>query len=200
MSDIPMAQQQQQPVLVYPNVVNVQPHSQALQHSKGSFGASFIVLAVIIVVSATACFLSRLCNKRGQKKNHKEPKQEKNHKQKKGQGGGGGPPYPIHPTFPPQQSRRKEMDMEFGFGGPGLKPQAKGNNNIEFGFDKKSSRQPKGSGDIEMGFDKRVPSAKVAQNADMMRGQQQQPYPNGVMRGETNPHFNGGGGGRWAGQ
>uniref|UniRef100_A0A7N0U1F3 Uncharacterized protein n=1 Tax=Kalanchoe fedtschenkoi TaxID=63787 RepID=A0A7N0U1F3_KALFE len=191
MSD-PLPQAQQQPVLVYPNSVNVQPQSQDLSHSKGSFGASFIVLAVIIVVSAAACFLSRLCNKRGQK--HKEPKQEKSHKQKKGQGG---PPYPIHPTFPPQQSRRKEMDMEFGFGpgggGPGRQQHQPKANDIEFGFDKKSGR-PKG-GDIEMGFDKRFPSGKGPQHADMMRGVK--PYPNGVMKGETNPHFNGG---HWGGQ
>ncbi|KAG2707564.1 hypothetical protein I3843_05G140600 [Carya illinoinensis] len=55
-------QQQQQPVLVYPaNTVARQPPSH---HSNGSFGTVFIVLAVIIAVSAIACCLGRLCNRR----------------------------------------------------------------------------------------------------------------------------------------
>ncbi|KAF8399703.1 hypothetical protein HHK36_015573 [Tetracentron sinense] len=46
-----------QPVVVYPNTVSREP-----SHSKGSFGTVFIVLAVIIILSAIACFLGRRCN------------------------------------------------------------------------------------------------------------------------------------------
>ncbi|KAF5449886.1 hypothetical protein F2P56_030287 [Juglans regia] len=57
-----LPQQQQQPVLVYPaNTVASQPPSH---HSNGSFGTVFIVLAVVIAISAIACCLSRLCNRR----------------------------------------------------------------------------------------------------------------------------------------
>ncbi|KAF8390422.1 hypothetical protein HHK36_024948 [Tetracentron sinense] len=48
------------PMVVYPNTVPTKPTS----HSNGSFGTVFIVLAAIIVISAIACFLGRLCNRR----------------------------------------------------------------------------------------------------------------------------------------
>ncbi|KVH97816.1 uncharacterized protein LOC112523497 [Cynara cardunculus var. scolymus] len=51
--------QQQMPV-VYP-VSDTVPTSN--NSSNGSYGAVFIVLAVIVVVSAIGCFLGRLCNK-----------------------------------------------------------------------------------------------------------------------------------------
>ncbi|KAL6983697.1 hypothetical protein U1Q18_017075 [Sarracenia purpurea var. burkii] len=50
---------EQQPV-VYPSPVTNQPSS----HSNGSFGTVFVVLAVIVVVSAVACFLGRICSRR----------------------------------------------------------------------------------------------------------------------------------------
>ncbi|MBA0805497.1 hypothetical protein Gohar_005010, partial [Gossypium harknessii] len=57
-----MSTQPQQPVVVLPNTVPGQaPPSH--NHSDGSFGTVFIVLAVIIVISAIACFLGRLCNR-----------------------------------------------------------------------------------------------------------------------------------------
>ncbi|XP_020228844.1 uncharacterized protein LOC109809851 [Cajanus cajan] len=52
--------QPQQPVQVYPT--NQPPSSS--HHSNGSFGAVFIVLAIILVISVVACFLGRLCNRR----------------------------------------------------------------------------------------------------------------------------------------
>ncbi|KDO82406.1 hypothetical protein CISIN_1g028436mg [Citrus sinensis] len=58
-------QQPQQPGLVYPNTVTGQPPAvSSSSHSNGSFGTVFIVLAVIIVISAIACCLGRLCNRR----------------------------------------------------------------------------------------------------------------------------------------
>ncbi|KAJ7943648.1 putative Transmembrane protein [Quillaja saponaria] len=84
----PQQQQQQQPaVQVYPNPVTRQEPSH---HSDGSFGAVFIVLAVIVVISAIACFLGRLCNKRSHSHTQK-PSKQKN-----------------------QTSRPKEGDVEFG--------------------------------------------------------------------------------------
>ncbi|KAF5195664.1 hypothetical protein FRX31_014754 [Thalictrum thalictroides] len=56
------------PVVVYPNQVT--PTSS---HSKGSFGPVFIVLAVIIVLSAFACCLSQLCARR---MSHSKPRRD----------------------------------------------------------------------------------------------------------------------------
>ncbi|XWS69013.1 hypothetical protein CRYUN_Cryun04dG0143200 [Craigia yunnanensis] len=81
--------QTQQPVVVYPNSVSGQaPPSHS--HSDGSLGTVFIVLAVIVVISAIACFLGRLCNRRMSQK--KPSKQNQNH-----------------------NFRPKERDIELGF-------------------------------------------------------------------------------------
>ncbi|XP_027361160.1 uncharacterized protein LOC113869169 [Abrus precatorius] len=86
-------QQQQQPVQVYPTSVTYQspPH-----HSNGSFGSVFVVLAIIIVISAVACCLGRLCNRRSHSHSHnqKQVKQQK----------------PQNHNYRP-----KEVDIEFGF-------------------------------------------------------------------------------------
>lgn len=73
-----MSLQPQQPVLVYPNSEAGQPYSH--HSSDGSFGMVFVVLAVVIAVSAIACFLGRLCNRRYQtdqkpaKRNQHQPR------------------------------------------------------------------------------------------------------------------------------
>ncbi|KAI9124976.1 hypothetical protein K1719_003592 [Acacia pycnantha] len=66
---LPQAQPQQ-PVQVYPTttVSNQQPPSH--HYSNGSFGTVFIVLAVILVISLIACFLGRLCSRRGRSDSH----------------------------------------------------------------------------------------------------------------------------------
>ncbi|KAG2702021.1 hypothetical protein I3760_06G070800 [Carya illinoinensis] len=71
-------QQQLQPVMVYPNTEAGQPSSR---HSDGSFGIVFIVLAVVIAVSAIACFLGRLCNRRYQ--TDQKPKRNQQHSRPK---------------------------------------------------------------------------------------------------------------------
>lgn len=94
----PQPQQQQQPVVVYPSTVTGQ--APPSHHSNGSFGSVFIVLAVIIVVSAIACFLGRLCNRR-----YSSQKPKQNHRVRHKESGGG--------------------DIEFGFDnkkGPTPKP------------------------------------------------------------------------------
>ncbi|XVE85079.1 hypothetical protein DITRI_Ditri17bG0063400 [Diplodiscus trichospermus] len=96
--------QTQQPVVVYPNTASGKaPPSHS--HSDGSFGTVFIVLAVIIVISAIACFLGRLCNRRLSRT--KPSNQNQNH-----------------------NFRPKESDIEFGFDGriPSAKPTDHGNN------------------------------------------------------------------------
>ncbi|XP_061356988.1 uncharacterized protein LOC133301379 [Gastrolobium bilobum] len=85
--------QQQQPVQVYPTSVTYQSPPQ---HSNGSFGSVFVVLAIIVVISAIACCLGRLCNRRGRSHNHKQ----KHVKQEKQQN---------------HNFRPKEVDIEFGF-------------------------------------------------------------------------------------
>ncbi|KAK7252375.1 hypothetical protein RIF29_36275 [Crotalaria pallida] len=88
---------QQQPVQVYPDSVTYQspPH-----HSNGSFGSVFVVLAIIIVISAVACCLGRFCS-RGDGGGHSQ-KHAKQHKQQKQQNN--------HHNMRP-----KEVDIEFGF-------------------------------------------------------------------------------------
>ncbi|TQD81363.1 hypothetical protein C1H46_033081 [Malus baccata] len=116
----PQQQQQQQqqpfgPVLVYPNDVNGQPSSS--HHSNGSFGTVFIVLAVIIVISAIACFLGRLCNRRhNSSKPHKQPQHNFRPKKEAGPAGGGGGDHRVEfgraPSF---RAGPKVADVEFGF-------------------------------------------------------------------------------------
>lgn len=85
----------QQPPVIYPNTVTRQPPS----HSDGSFGTVFIVLGVIVVISALACVFGRLCNRRF---HHSKPKQ--------------------NPAFRP-----KGPDIEFGKGiMPPAKPAGNG--------------------------------------------------------------------------
>ncbi|KAH7833532.1 hypothetical protein Vadar_007247 [Vaccinium darrowii] len=95
-----------QPVVqVYPNSVTNQPSS----HSNGSFGSVFIVLAVIVVISAIACFLGRLCNRRYK---HSQPKDKKSHGSK-------------HKDVKPKNTGRgNDRDIEFGFD-DGFNPTAK---------------------------------------------------------------------------
>lgn len=95
----PLMQQQQQPVQVYPTSVTYEspPH-----HSNGSFGSVFVVLAIIIVISAVACCLGRLCNRRGHSHGHNQ-KHVKPQKQQQQQ-------QQNHHNFRP-----KEVDIEFGF-------------------------------------------------------------------------------------
>ncbi|GMH31130.1 hypothetical protein Nepgr_032973 [Nepenthes gracilis] len=75
-------------------------------HSKGSFGAVFIVLAVIVIVSAVACVLNRLCSKRSHRSDL---------------------PTGKH-SHPDHSARANETDFEFGFdkGIPTGKPAASG--------------------------------------------------------------------------
>ncbi|CAL1355165.1 unnamed protein product [Linum trigynum] len=94
------AEQQQPPppAIAYPDTA----------HSNGSFGTVFIVLAVIIVVSAVACCLGRVCSK--SKHGGKEHKQGKKKKDKN-----------KHQNSKVGQSD----DIEFGFdkgGGGGFPP------------------------------------------------------------------------------
>ncbi|KAK8636684.1 hypothetical protein V6N13_124424 [Hibiscus sabdariffa] len=83
--------QQQQPGVVYPNNV---PPSHTHSHSDGSFGPVFMVLAVIVVISAIACFIGRMCNRRRDQTRPSDKSQSQNH-----------------------DFRPKERDVEVGFDG-----------------------------------------------------------------------------------
>ncbi|KAI3816797.1 hypothetical protein L1987_16502 [Smallanthus sonchifolius] len=90
-------QQAEQMPLIYP-VSETNPPSH--RQPDGSFGSVFIVLAVIVVISAVACFLGRLCNKRHNKlkpSKHTRPAKEKDMK-------------PSRNAF-----QTKDGDIEFGF-------------------------------------------------------------------------------------
>ncbi|PSS32812.1 SNF2 domain-containing protein [Actinidia chinensis var. chinensis] len=93
-----------QPLVVYPDNAT----KQAPSHLNGSFGAVFIVLAVIVVLSATACFLSRLCSRRLHKQQQHHPKAHS----------------PRPKEKPNKAPRDREGDIEFGFG-KGANPAAK---------------------------------------------------------------------------
>lgn len=91
-------EQAQQLPLVYPiSETNPPTHRQS---DGGSFGAVFIVLAVIVVVSAIACFLGRMCNKR-----HNKSKPSKHNRR------------PKEKDMKPNRNafQTKDGDIEFGF-------------------------------------------------------------------------------------
>ncbi|KAK3017102.1 hypothetical protein RJ639_006952 [Escallonia herrerae] len=88
-----------QPVEVYPNTVTRQ---QPSHNSNGSFGTVFIVLAVIIVISAIACFLGRLCNRRFNQSKANKQKQAVHLKERE---------VKQRHAFPPGDGG----DIEFGF-------------------------------------------------------------------------------------
>ncbi|KAG2303691.1 hypothetical protein Bca52824_032342 [Brassica carinata] len=107
------AQQMQQPVVVYPNAYTTQnayPSSSSSPAysssvSRGSFATVFIVVAVILVLSAVACIFGRLCNRisRGARQHHsKRPKREKGSSTK------------SHEIRPVEFEPRERGDLEFG--------------------------------------------------------------------------------------
>ncbi|KAL2233617.1 uncharacterized protein LOC105156608 [Sesamum indicum] len=100
-----------QPLEAYPNpVMRSQPTSS---NSNGSFGPVFIVLAVILVVSAVACVLGRLCSRRHHRgkevHHHHNPKANNN---KQSHGGLGPKEWESRqkPSF-----NMRDGDIEFGF-------------------------------------------------------------------------------------
>lgn len=114
-----------QPVVqVYPNSVTNQPSS----HSNGSFGSVFIVLAVIVVISAIACFLGRLCNRRYK---NSQPKDKKSH---------GSKHKDAKPKNTKNTGRGRDTDIEFGFD-DGFNPTAK-----QFGNGGAKGFKPGGNG------------------------------------------------------
>ncbi|XVF02465.1 hypothetical protein REPUB_Repub04eG0177700 [Reevesia pubescens] len=121
MSTQPQQPQTQQPVVVYPNTVSGQAPPSHHSHSDGSFGTVFIVLAVIIVISAIACFLGRLCNRRLSQT--KPSKQNQNH-----------------------NFRPKERDIEFGFDGKiaAAKPAGHSDPSKGFNFKMPGNGDPRG--------------------------------------------------------
>ncbi|KAL8106326.1 uncharacterized protein LOC141676675 [Apium graveolens] len=153
----------------FPN--QVMPRPAAEHHSHESFGTVFIVLAVIVVISAIACVLGRIGSRRqGHPKGaylSKDKEAKQNHH--------------AHP---------KEGDIEFGFDKRFSSSKVAANEdfgppNMKFGFDKRfpsgkgptneELRGPKafhngaasGEGDAQFGFDKRFPSGKEATNEEM---------------------------------
>ncbi|XP_030467353.2 uncharacterized protein LOC115686268 [Syzygium oleosum] len=86
-----------QTVTVFPNTLPMPPPPPSQQHShssNGSFGTVFMVLAIVLAVSAIACCLGRFCNRRSRS---------------------GDPP-----SKQDRRPRPKENDIEFGFDGKTL--------------------------------------------------------------------------------
>ncbi|KAL8111846.1 uncharacterized protein LOC141667339 [Apium graveolens] len=126
---------------VYPTP-NTLPSPAATHHSNGSFGTVFVVLAVIVLISAIACCLGRLCSKR--RDNAKEKQSKAKVKDAKKNNGSHGD---LEFGFDKRLSSSKVSAHE-DFRGPGPKAFSKGG--------------ARGAGDIEFGFDKKNPSAKGA--------------------------------------
>ncbi|KAI3433119.1 uncharacterized protein J3R85_007327 [Psidium guajava] len=111
----------QQPLVMYPYDVPGQPPPVSQPHSDGSFAVVFIVLAVIVLVSAVACCLGRFCG----------PRKPKGASKKRAVAA-------VAAARP-----RKESDIEFGFdhkkirtaNGPVRYGEYKGSNNSKPGLD-----------------------------------------------------------------
>ncbi|CAI9761754.1 unnamed protein product [Fraxinus pennsylvanica] len=96
---------------VYPNSGTL---NQPSSNSNGSFGPVFIVLAVVLVVSAIACVFGRLCNR----KDHRRSKEH--HSGKVEHHRGKAKPVRGHDLGPKEWESRqkpsfKDVDIEFGF-------------------------------------------------------------------------------------
>lgn len=140
----------QEPFEVYPAVYpapNTPLSSEAAHHSNGSFGTVFVVLAVIVLISAIACCLGRLCSKR---RDHAKGKQSQA-KEKDAKKNNNGSHGDLEFGFDKRLSSSKVAAHE-DFRGPGPKAFPKGG--------------ARGAGDIEFGFDKRFPSTKGAKNEE----------------------------------
>lgn len=141
-----------QPVEVYPSPfpTPVTQRPAPSHHSNGSFGTVFIVLAVIVVVSAIACFLGRLCNRRH---NHSKGKQSQ-------------------ADFRPKEreanknnaSQPRQGVIEFGFDKRFSSAKVAASEEFRGGPKAFHNGAARGEADIEFGFDKRFPSAKEAAN------------------------------------
>ncbi|MCL7044340.1 hypothetical protein MKW94_030122 [Papaver nudicaule] len=99
------------PPIIYPNTVTGQPASH---HSRGSFGPVFVVLAVVVVLSAVACIIGQICARRFSHSKHQQNKNSHNHpkyKQNKDSHR-----HPKHPMMEPAGLHdAEESDIEFGF-------------------------------------------------------------------------------------
>lgn len=144
-----------QPVDVYPtpfpNPVTQRP--AASHHSNESFGTVFIVLAVIVIISAIACILGRVCNKR-----HNRPKDEHNQA-----------PFRSKKEKEAKQnhaSQPRDGDIEFGFDKRFSSAKVSANEDFRGGPKAFQNGAARGDGGIEFGFDKRFPSGKGAANEE----------------------------------
>ncbi|KAL1550835.1 hypothetical protein AAHA92_18750 [Salvia divinorum] len=91
-----------QPIDAYPNPEMTDQASPS--RSNGSFGPVFAVLAVIVVISAVACVLGRLCSKRS---HHTKKKKKAEH---------GHPPKASKGLPKEWESKQKpNFDIEIGF-------------------------------------------------------------------------------------
>ncbi|ESW25733.1 hypothetical protein PHAVU_003G060900 [Phaseolus vulgaris] len=121
--------QPQQPVQVYPT--NQPPSSH---HSKGSFGAVFIVLGIILVISVVACFLGRLCNKRynSHSSSQRPPKQQRPQIHDLRPRDEGDIEFGVDKRMPPPIIRTKGQGHGHGHGhGAGTAPQRHVNDNMK---------------------------------------------------------------------
>ncbi|PIN04450.1 hypothetical protein CDL12_23016 [Handroanthus impetiginosus] len=99
---------------VYPTnpVMTTQPESS---HSDGSFGPVFAVLAVIVVISAVACVLGRLCSRRHHRAKEAPRPPKAANKQSHGGGGGGGLGPKEWESRQKPNFNMRDGDIEFGF-------------------------------------------------------------------------------------
>ncbi|KAJ8439541.1 hypothetical protein Cgig2_007058 [Carnegiea gigantea] len=124
--------------------------------ASGSFGMVFVVLAIILVVSAVACVLGRFCTKKSNKshqpKAHKQQSHGASHHHKQGHNHTNH--YKPNHGHNPHQKNDNHHGPKHGKGRPK-------DPDLEFGYRSKE-------GDIMLGFEPKVkfPTAKVANNGD----------------------------------
>lgn len=146
-------------MVVYPTTMTTTTTTSNEDNSSqasGSFGMVFVVLAIILVVSAVACVLGRFCTKKSNKshqpKAHKQQNHGASHHHKQGHNHTNH--YKPNHSHNPHQKNDNHHGPKHGKGRPK-------DPDLEFGYRSKE-------GDIMLGFEPKVkfPTAKVANNGD----------------------------------
>ncbi|CAO2828827.1 unnamed protein product [Amaranthus hypochondriacus] len=197
-----LPQQSGQSGMIYPTTTTTttsasdDPSANVSDHSSGSFGMVFVVLAIILVISAVACILGRFCGKKSDKshksnnpkahknknhgKNDHNHNYNRNHNHNHNQNPGGGYNH-SHMMNHHQINHPKGGNPYKQHGGGGGKQGGRPKNpDLEFGYRSKE-------GDIMLGFDpktKMFPSNKIANNNGDFR-------VDSMGRGGMHPHHHG---------
>jgi len=129
--------------------------------SSGSFGMVFVVLAIILVVSAVACVLGRFCTKKSNKSHQPKAHKQQNHGGSHHHKQGHNHNNHYKPNHGHKPTHSHEPSQKNNYHGPKHGKGRPKDPDLEFGYRSKE-------GDITLGFEPKVkfPTAKVANNGD----------------------------------